>query len=274
MTFVEPDARPDGFLGELVERALALPTGNPAALARVVELCDANQSAQAVALEAGRDEAFAALLLRAANSAAYFSTARVADLRSAVTRLGLRHVQALAFGAPGLQMLAAGPEDLRWARNEIHRHAVRVGLVARSLSATEADGDRALAAGLLHNLGLMAIAAHAPDELRYLLTARQRGEQFWQAEDWIFGFSHAELGAILASRWSYPLDLVVAIRDHDAPEPGSALAAVVQRADLLVRSFGIGIEPPRPLEGEEAAVEARVAELLAAQDRFEASAAA
>jgi hypothetical protein len=122
------------------------------------------------------------------------------------------------------------------------------------------------------------IAAYAPDEFRFLLEAEQRGEQFWEAEDWIFGFSHADLGALLAERWSYPLDLVVAIRDHDAPAPQTPLGALVQVSDVLVRELGIGIEPARvlpaglPLPTADLAV-ARgvVAEVVAAQDAADAA---
>src|SRR6185437_14264754 len=100
MAHPEPVARGVGFLAELVDRALSLPMGDPAALARVVQLCSIGASSQEVALEARRDEAFVALLLRSVNSAAFYTSERIADLPSAITRLGLRRVQALAFAAP------------------------------------------------------------------------------------------------------------------------------------------------------------------------------
>lgn len=279
MAAPEPLARDSRFIEELVERALALPVGDPASLLRVAELCELSSSTpQLLALEASHDEAFSALLLRVANSAASYSATRVADLPTAITRLGYARVAALALASPGLRMLQGPADGLEWARHELHRHAIRVGLAARALAPAGIDHERALAAGLLHNLGLNVIAANAPDEFRYLLEADARGEQFWEAEDWIFGFSHADLGALLAERWSYPLDLVVAIRDHDAPAPQTQLAALVQAADVLVRRLGVGIEPARELPRRallpgfdlEAAAE-RVADLAAAQDRFDAA---
>jgi len=277
MSATEPTARDERFREELVERALALPVGDTQALLRVAELCEQPAvTPQLLALEVSHDESLSALLLRTANSAASYSAARIADLPTAITRLGLRRVAALALGAPGLQMLQRPADGLEWARFELHRHAIRVGLCARGLAPAGVDPERALAAGLLHNLGLHVIAAYAPQEFRYLLEAQERGEQFWEAEDWIFGFSHADLGALLAERWSYPLDLVVAIRDHDAPAPQTALGALVQVCDVLVRKLGVGIEPDRELSREVrlptpnlATAEARVADLVAAQDRFD-----
>jgi HD-like signal output (HDOD) protein len=278
MESAEPVARDERFREELVERALALPVGDTRALLRVAELCALpSTTPQLLALEASHDEAFSALLLRLANSAASYSATRIADLPAAIHRLGYRRVAALALGAPGLRMLQLPPDGLEGARHELHRHAIRVGLAARALAPADVDHDRALAAGLLHNLGLHVIAAYAPDEFRFLLEAEGRGEQFWEAEDWIFGFSHADLGALLAERWSYPLDLVVAIRDHDSPAPQTALGSLVQVCDVVVRSLGVGIEPVRELPAgltlptlDLAAATARVTDLVAAQDRFDA----
>jgi HD-like signal output (HDOD) protein len=273
---VLPDRGAD-FREELIERALSLPLGDQAALNRVARLCDEETASVArIALDAGRDESFAALLLRMANSAYSASVSRVADLPTAIARLGLRRIQALALAAPGMRLLHGPPDGLGPARHELHRHAIRVGVVARALAPSGVDPERALAAGILHNLGLNVVALYAPDEFRHLLAAAERGEQLWQTEEPIFGFSHAELGAVLAERWSYPLDLVVAIRDHDGAQPETLLAQTVQAADLLVRSFGVGIEAPRPLEEavhlpglDLERARARVEELVAAQDRFD-----
>jgi HD-like signal output (HDOD) protein len=269
--------RDDSFREELLTRALSLPLGDQGALARVASLCERlSTTPNDVALEAGRDESFAAMLLRMANSADSASVRRVADLPTAITRLGFRRVKALAIAAPGLRLLQGPSDGLESARYELHRHAIRVGLGARLLAPLGVDRDRALTAGILHNLGLNVIALFAPEEFRYLLAATTRGEQFWEAEDAIFGFSHADLGAMLAERWAYPADLVVAIRDHDSPDPQTPLAQAVQVADLMVRAHGVGVEPPRELTHLElpgldlAAAHERLGELIAAQDRFDA----
>jgi HD-like signal output (HDOD) protein len=265
------------FRDELIERALSLPLGDQVALARVADLCDQPTASPAgVAMEASRDESFAALLLRVSNSAASSSMTRIADLPTAVTRLGMKRVQALAIASPGLQLLRGPNDGLEWARHELHRHAIRVGLGARMIATPGVDPEHALTAGILHNLGLNVIALFAPQAFRYLLGASGRGEPFWEAEESIFGFSHAELGAMLAERWSYPGELVLAIRDHDSPTPETELGKVVQVADLLVRAHGVGIEPARELteivlpEIDLATAYHRVGELIAGQDRFDA----
>ena len=273
----------EGLWGEelevrLVHSALSLPLGNQAALARVARLCAApNATAQGIALEAARDESFAALLLRLANGAASMPARRVADLPNAVRRLGLSLVQALAVAAPGLRLLQGPADGLTPARHELHRHAVRVGLAARLLAPAGIDADQALTAGLLHNIGLNLISLYLPEEFRALLDAAARGEQLWPLEEELLGFTHSALGARLAEGWSYPDELVMAIRDHDSGCPENELGTVVELADVVVRAYGVGVESPRPLPAvlPESVTglgrgESQLRTLLEAQDRFDA----
>jgi len=229
----------------LLEQAVSLPLGNQPALARVAELCIApDASAQAVADEAAGDDSFSATLLRVANSAALGSATRIEDLPTAVARLGFRFVECLALSAPGLRLLAAPSDGLEAARRELHRHAVRVGVAARAMAPPGIEPDRALAAGLVHNLGLSVLSLHARSGFRKLLEASARGDQLAEVEARLFGFTHAELGAMLGDSWGYPDSLVAAIREHDAPLPANPLSALIEVADLLVRMAGFGIESP------------------------------
>jgi HD-like signal output (HDOD) protein len=276
---VETPSVPEAPLRDrLLEEAAELPIGNQAVLWRVAALCrDPASDARDVGLEAGRDESFAALLLKLSNSAFSASAVRIGDLTTAVARLGFSLVESLAVASPGLRMLAATRDALTPARRELHRHAVRTGLAARMIAPADVDGEQALAAGLVHNLGLHVISLYEKEAFRALVDRAARGVQLRDVEEELLGFTHAELGALLAERWRYPLGLVAAIAGHDAPDAGG-LAAVIQVADALVRESGVGIEAPLEVS---AAVEAaaridrdaareRLMPLLLAQDRVEA----
>jgi HD-like signal output (HDOD) protein len=275
--------RMSSHLERLLEESESLPLGNRAALARVAALCgDASATAEGVALEAARDEGFAALLIRLANSAASGSATRVSELRTAVARLGLRLVQSLAIAAPGLRLLDGPNDGLLDARRTLHRHAVRTGLAARMLAPATVDAEDALAAGLLHNLGLNLVSLCASDLFRVALDAAAAGQQLRDIEEILLGWTHAELGARLAERWSYPVSLTTAILEHDAEEPTTPLSAVVHVADRLVRQAGVGVEAPvEPSRaaldlaciGDLAQARTRLQLLLDAQERFDLHAA-
>ena len=139
--------------GRLIEQAVSLPLGDQAALTRVVGLCERGADARQIAAEASADEGFSTVLLRVANSAASASATRIEDVPTAVTRLGARFVQRLAISAPCLRLLAAPSDELANARQAVHRHSVLTGMVAFDLASDEIDPDRAIAAGLVHNVG-------------------------------------------------------------------------------------------------------------------------
>jgi HD-like signal output (HDOD) protein len=243
----------------LLEQALSLPLGNQLALARVAGLCrKPDASANAIADEAALDEGFTATLLRVANSAALGTASRIEDLPTAIARLGFRFVECLAVAAPSLRLLAAPSDGLEQARRDLHRHSVRVGVAARALAPAGIEPDRALAAGLVHNLGLSVLSLHARSGFRKLVESASQGEQLAEVESRLFGFTHAEIGAMLGESWSYPESLVTAIREHDAALPSAPLPALIQVADLLVRASGFGIEPiaePSPAVAALAGVE-------------------
>jgi HD-like signal output (HDOD) protein len=267
----DADALSVNVRDQVVDLVDELPA-NGAVAARVASLCDdPSSSAAGVAHEAARDEALVALLLRMANSAAYAVGGHVGDLRLAVSRLGLAVVRSIALGSPALELLAAKRDGLDEVRAQLRLHATRTGLAAWNLAPAGTDAEEALAAGIVHNIGLSALASAAPASLRAVVTAVAQGASFREAEESELGYTHAELGALLAQKWSYPLGLVLAIRDHDAPASDTRLSRVVRLADLLVRERAIGIEPAEPeaLEAmEPEAARARVAPLLDSLDRL------
>jgi len=250
----------------LVDQAAALPVANQATLFRVAELCrDPSTDARAIAAEAQHDEVFAATLLRLANSSWSASATAIADLNGAVARLGLRLVEHLALTTPGLRLAAAGPRRLAVELQLLHRHAVRTGLAARALARADINGDEALAAGLVHNLGLTILGVVEPTIFDVLLDAAARGRQLRDVEVEQLGFTHAELGGLLAERWRFPVGLVAVVTDHDGERP-SGMTAVVRLSDLLARDAGIGVEPPEPIP-DELLLETGV-DIAAAHDRL------
>jgi HD-like signal output (HDOD) protein len=241
--------RPPG-VEELLDRPL--PLTDPSVLLRVAELAsDPAGDVRAIAREASRDEALAALILRLANSATQGRGFRVSDLPTAITRLGLRLVGTLAITAPALRLLEACPrDDLTPARRSLHEHAVKTGITARLLALPDVEPEAALAAGLLHNLGLTLVSLHDVDAFRRLVELAGSGQRLALHEPQLLGVTHAELGAALAERWSYPPLLVDAIREHDLVEPTSRMAQVVRAADLLTRMSGHGVEAVEPMAAE------------------------
>src|SRR5262249_57726723 len=101
-------------------------------------------------------------------------------------------VQGLALSAPGLRLLVGTTDEFAPARRRLHDHAIRTGIVARALAATDAEGERALAAGLVHNLGLTLISLYATDEFSILVQAAARGEQLAPYDHELLALTHPQ----------------------------------------------------------------------------------
>jgi HD-like signal output (HDOD) protein len=266
-----------GLRDRLLDEAESLELGNPETFWRVASLCrDPRADSRDVALEIQRDEGFAASVLRLANSAYFASSSRIGDLPTAVARLGFEVVEGLAVSIQGARLAGSVRDGLSPFRRELHRHAIRTGLAARMIGAADIDHEQALAAGLVHNLGLTVVSLLRPDVFRKLLDAAEAGQQLQESEEELLDFTHAELGGLLAERWRYPLPLVMAIVDHDNPE-ASGLPALVQVADHLAREAGVGVEAPVEIAPEVASragvdlerARARLAPLFQAAARSE-----
>ena len=123
-------------------------------------------------------------------------------------------------------------------------------MLAEVLSrATREHVDEAFTAGVLHNIGRLAMDQQRPQELRRCIeVAQQRGWTIAQAERQVIGYTDAEVGGALALHWNFPPALADAVARHNLdvnalPDPES-LAAFVIRARLFARASGLtdGVE--------------------------------
>lgn len=226
----------------------------PAVATSILRLTEHDRfSAHELASAIMADQALTAKLLRLANSAYYGFPREIGTVRDAVVLLGFRTVRSTTLASC---VIGALPSANHLNYDEFWHFSVSTGMLAEMLARTEGiHQDTAFTAGVLHNIGLLAMDQQRPDILG---TAIERGgatgASRHEAERDVLGFTDAELGGALAEAWSFPRELSAAIRDHansleTLPDPKS-LTAFVLRARLLVRSHGVadGIERPERTE--------------------------
>lgn len=183
-----------------------------------------------------KDPPLSASLLRLANSIAYSGDNKVSDLRNAVMRLGYDAIL-------NLGRTAAVIRNFRGANhlNPLHlwQHSVAVGMVAKGvcrLLKKRGLEETAFLAGLLHDIGKIALDRCFTAEYEPVVAAIQAGEFCVEAESRILGMTHAEVGSLVATHWNFSDTLVEVIRDHHTPKPGAFLSNLMSLSDLLVRS--------------------------------------
>ena len=194
------------------------------------------------------DQALSAKMLRLSNSAYYGFPRRIITVRDAVVLLGFRAVRSAMLASCVIDALPPGTV-LDYER--FWHFSVSTGMLAEVLGRAERlHQDEAFTAGVLHNIGRLALDQHLPQALQLSLRLAERdGLPLPEAERTVLGFSDAELGGALALHWNFPEALADAVAHHQLdvdhlPDPRS-LAAFVVRARIFCRASGIsdGAEP-------------------------------
>ena len=234
----EPGVQPLEDLLDQVESIAPLPH----VATRVIQVGeDERFSAYDLASIIATDTAMTAKILRLANSAYYGFPRRISTVRDAVVLIGFRAVRATAIAAAVVDMFNKDGDprfhgDLVWA------HSVACASVAEVLAKRSRDvrPDEAFSAGILHDLGRLVLSQYARAPFaRALDRATQEPAALETIETEIFGYDHAEVGAALARRWSFPTEVSQAIAEHhDAASP-TPLVAVLARANQFCRDVGL-----------------------------------
>lgn len=175
-------------------------------------LDDPDISVAAVAQLIQAEPVLAARIVAVANSAAFNDAGRpIADVRSAVSRLGFRNLRALATAFLVRQMGAgAGNPQQRRMAAQLWQHTAHVASLAHTLACrvTHVDAEVALFAGIVHEVGgfyLLSRAADYPD-----LLAGDPAD--WNEEDVLN--LEGELGRAVLSALAIPEPVMVAMEEY------------------------------------------------------------
>src|SRR5205823_4063863 len=111
---------------------------------------------------------------------------------------------------------------------------------------THLESEACYTAGLLHDIGRLALLRNCRDKYKLVLAQQASGKDFdlLQSERSVFGIDHCEAGASIIDYWELPKELRdVVLLHHQKPLPGAlGLLPVVyagwRMADLLGFSTG------------------------------------
>lgn len=197
------------------------------------------------------DPAFAAVLLRLANSVESSPISRVGTVRDAIVRLGAKESRRAIIGVT-LRQAFRGVSGSHINERELWRHLVSVGMLGDEIAWGRVNYSEAFTTGLLHDIGRLAMAAADPRRYGQVVLAARTTGDIEGYERRAFGVAHDEWGGEIARRWGMPDDIVDAIVEHHHGE-SSGLAWVVHAARQQSAGMGIGdgVQPGGP-PGEEA----------------------
>ncbi|MEW5744192.1 MAG: HDOD domain-containing protein [Nitrospirota bacterium] len=232
-------------LERLILDTIDIPSLPPIAL-RVLQLArKENTSMGELEATISGDQAFAARVLRIANSP-FYRGQHISSIAAAVSLIGFDAMISLVTGAAMRDLYRKNdPFD-----SSLWDHSLGVSLAASLLAGETgmAKPEDALAAGLLHDIGKALLNRSIPGTYADIVEMTGRGGySFSEAETAVLGYDHCSVGGVVARLWNLPPLLEVVIeRHHTHHFPGFAaethrdLCAVVAAADALCLQLGIG----------------------------------
>lgn len=222
----------------------------PAVLMEALSQIDDNSAATGgIVDKIAQDPSLAARILRIANSPFFGLPREIDSLRHAVVLLGLARVRELLVSACFRKLLPIPKAPFDYPR--FWHHSLAVGTYARLLAEYAViSQESAFTAGLVHDIGRLAIGSYFPEAFSAILEEYQKGEtDILAAEQRILGLDHTAIGGMLATRWNFPDAIKEAIEFHHtkpASNHSNSLSTVVYAANLMIG------ESERNLGGEPA----------------------
>jgi HD-like signal output (HDOD) protein len=186
------------------------------------ELGSDDPSVEHVATIIGQDPSMTARILQIVNSAAIGLARRIGNPFEAVQYLGFGTVRSLVLAAHIFSSFSARPGLKGFSIEALWRHATVSGMLARMIMRLEhsamTDVEDAAVAGMLHDIGKLILADSLPDRFQQACAlAVERKIPSYEAEQEVFGATHAGVGAYLFGLWGLPASIVEAVAFHHDP---------------------------------------------------------
>ena len=203
------------------------------------ETVDADALARKIAL----DPSLSAATLRLANSSFYGLAGKISTLADAIMVLGLRQLRSLVVTAAVVGRLPV-QADTGFDVDAFWRHSICTALAARQIAEhLKIPAEQAYIAGLLHDIGRLALATCFPELFKEVAAYRSQHDCYlYQAERDVLGLDHAVAGRIMTGHWHFPATIAEAVACHHAPEAEEAtsLAGIIHVADVLAHALDRG----------------------------------
>lgn len=204
---------------ELVRQLRTLPPVPKVLVKLQPMLADLNTDVADLAALIRLERALAARILQVANSAYVGLGSRTRSIEEAVGRLGFREVRRLVSLVIGLQILEKPLPAYGLDARDLWSQSIACGLAAEELAKiTDEDVNAAYLLGLLHSVGMVVVNAWAGmvAQGRRLVSAGYP-DDYTDSERSLLGFTSADTGAALLSRWDFPPSVVEPVRAQYQP---------------------------------------------------------
>jgi len=197
------------------------------------------------------DQSLTGQVLRLCNSAYFGLSRKIGTLKEALAYLGSKHLMQIVLGVHCSGLLQKAQPGYGLVVGMLWRHSATVALIAERTGKQINFNNPGMlfTAGLLHDIGKVILGSFLADSYQQVISLLSHSPiTFPAAEKEVLGFSHAEVGEALTSRWHLPKPLVAAARYHHEPDSYDGTDPLIRQtidlvhiADSLALTMGLGI---------------------------------
>jgi putative nucleotidyltransferase with HDIG domain len=194
------------------------------------------------------DVAFSAEVLRIANSPLIAFSKSVSSVVQASMLLGFRRLRSVVITV-GLKAYLADPYSplLR----KCWHHCLASAIIAeRAAKWNSFDKDSAYTAGIMHDIGRVAMAVSMPQSYaRVIERGADHPHDVLESERQLCGLDHCAAGRALVTSWGLPDDFLEITAEHHRAEPGRGIASILHLSCALADALGFAVVRYRAARG-------------------------
>ena len=233
---------------QIAEQTIEIST-LPEVTMRIVEVVqDPRSTARDLHKIVCNDPVLSARVLRVVNSAFYGLPGQIGSIDRAIMLLGLNAVKNIAIAASLAKMFKQKNLCDDFSGKDLWTHSVAVGasnkLIAKAMGL--ALPDETFLAGLIHDIGLVAIMQCHGESVIELVQHVKAGISLLEAEKQVLGADHQEIGMALTKRWKFPRSFQFVSGYHHNPtelaQENRLMAVITRASDILCVQRELGLK--------------------------------
>jgi len=239
-------------LVDIVESVEQLPVLPGTTLRLINILSDVNTTIEQVIEVIRYDQNLTAQVLKLCNSAYMGLSRRIVSLQDAVVYLGATPLLQMVFSVHCKSAFNRNQEGYGLLAGMLWKHSNAVAIASEKIvnhKRLKPAAGLLFTAGLLHDIGKVVLDHILAEHYQQVLELAETEQiRFDEAERRILGFSHEDIGQMIANKWHLPEAIALAAKYHHEPEnydgddeQARQVVDIVHIADSLVMMLGIGI---------------------------------